>query len=71
MSKNKNNEKYRPVSDWYVYNAVRRSTGHVGYNRPKYPTTRRLKCDKCKKTWKFSDKLNYERCPSCKEGRLS
>jgi hypothetical protein len=60
-------------SDGSVEAGVRASMGHpkYGYPKPKYATTRRLKCGNCKKTWKFSDKLNYSVCPSCKKGRLS
>lgn len=52
---------------------IRVSQGHSrsAYPKPKYKTTRRLKCDACKKTWKFSDSLNFSVCPSCKQGRLS
>lgn len=62
-----------PASQDAILAAVRVSTGHPKYahHREKYPTTRRLKCSVCNKTWKFSDKLNYSPCPSCKQGRLS
>ena len=72
MSRRKQ-KKHELASDGLMESGVRASQGHpkYGYPKPKYPTTRRLKCDKCRKTWKFSDKLNYSPCPACKEGRLS
>lgn len=72
MSRRKQ-KKHETASPGQMEGAVRASLGHprYGHPRPKYPTTRRLKCSACKKTWKFSDKLNYAPCPACKQGRLS
>lgn len=69
----KRRKKSEPMSPELLEAKVRESLGGKKYAPPKakYPTTRRLKCDQCGKTWKFSDKLNFSPCPSCKKGRLS
>ncbi len=56
----------------YMERKIRLSMGHSNneYHKKKYKAMRRLKCDVCKKTWKFSDKLNLLLCPACKKGRL-
>lgn len=72
MSKRKSTEKLLSTES-QIEGQIRVSTGHDRYSlyKTKYPTARRLRCTDCKKTWKFSDKLNYSICPVCKTGRLS
>jgi len=67
----KQKDKDKPVSDGLVEARIRASLGHSKYGYPKYKPARRLKCGECKKTWKFSDALNFSTCPACKKGRLS
>ena len=71
--KSKPKEVMSPLSPDGMAGQIRASMGHpkYGYPKPKYPATRRLRCQKCNRTWKFSDKMNCGACPACKEGRLS
>lgn len=68
----------QPLTPSQVESVVRAAMGRSPYGGGRYEygvyrkgPVRRLRCDRCKKTWKFSDKLNYSPCPGCKEGRLS
>ena len=69
----KRNKKQDRVTKDAAESAIRESYGQpkYGFPRPKFPIARRLKCDKCPKTWKYEIRLLHSICPKCKEGRLS
>lgn len=69
--RNKKTETNLPANPADVEAYVRVSAGRTMYPYCETPPARRLRCDACKKTWKFSDALNHSPCPRCKKGRLS
>lgn len=72
MSRRKNRANdSKPATPYQVERAIREAAGRDGYASAGKTPARRLRCSRCNKTWKFSDKLNFSPCPKCKEGRLS